>query len=175
MKTLYLMRHAHCPVAYDLRDSQRPLSVKGHAQAKFIGAFMAQNGHAPSEVLCSTAVRVQETLASLRQTADLHLQQGSIHAKDILYNGSTGDYLHALQSLPDTCNSAMLIGHNPVIPALVTFLCDEDKSVPALYQSLISYYTPATLTQLTCPIDHWKDLAPYKNALTTVTQPKPAA
>ena len=175
MKTVYLMRHAHCPPAYNLRDSQRPLSEKGHTQAHFIGAFMAQHQHAPDTVLCSTAVRAQETLSSLEKGADLTIPAQQRHTQDILYNGSTGDYMYALQSLPPSCNSAILIGHNPVIPALVTFLCDEDTSIPALYQSLISYYTPATLTQLTCPIDDWKNLSPYKNALTTVTPPEPDA
>lgn len=174
-KTLYLMRHAHCPSAPDLPDKQRPLSTTGHDQATFIGRLCAAHGYRPSVILCSSAVRTRETLAGVSAAAQFETPQTDIHYSDALYSGTTGTYLELLQTLPNHHSSAMLIGHNPIIPALVTCLANEKQSDDALYKSLISYYMPATLTQIECPIENWADLSPYKNALLTVNQPEPAA
>lgn len=169
MKRLYLMRHAHCPHAYDLADIQRPLSDQGRTQAHFIGQYCRKNTLIPSIILCSNALRTRQTLEALTQAADL---QPEILYSEELYHGGAGEHMHKLQTLDDRHDSALLIGHNPVIPALIAFLTNEDQSPRALYDGLIGLYAPATLTQLHCPIDSWSALSPYANALVTVTQPE---
>ncbi len=117
-KTLYLVRHAKSGwTDMRLSDFDRPINQRGLHDAPEMGRRLRQRGVSPEVILCSPAQRA-------RQTAELLVEAfgGSLEAvqfDDRIYEASNGTLLNIIQSLPDTCSSVMVIGHNPAIGYLV--------------------------------------------------------
>ncbi len=64
--TLILLRHAKSDWDDpDQDDHDRPLNQRGRAAAPKIGAWLREQGHIPTRILCSTALRTRETLTGL--------------------------------------------------------------------------------------------------------------
>ena len=98
-----------------LDDFDRPLAPRGEKAAPRMGRYMAAEGLEPDIVLCSTAVRARQTL---ELAAREWTSSPEIRFEDRLYHAGPRDMLGALQSLDDTIDHAMLVGHNPGMHAL---------------------------------------------------------
>lgn len=62
MRTLYLMRHAKSDWTDEHQDDfDRTLTNRGQRAASLMGIFMTQKGLAPRGILCSTAMRTEQT------------------------------------------------------------------------------------------------------------------
>ena len=164
-KRLFLVRHATTqPHAAD-GDRGRQLTVGGQKEAIALGQMMQQEGFNPDLVLCSPAVRTKQTLEGVTQ----HLKVGKIKHADILYGGTTGDYLYALQQVSDDVQNIMVVAHNPCIYELVILLAAQgDKS---LIQRLFSGYHPGSLSVVQCQESRWSDLQPAVNELIKLVNP----
>jgi phosphohistidine phosphatase len=115
-KRLLLLRHAKS--SWDdptLDDHDRPLAPRGHKAAKRIGAHLRSEQLTISLVLCSSALRAQETL-------DLVEPAGEIRIERELYGASADQLLERVRRVPDGTESVMLIGHNPAIQDLTLCL-----------------------------------------------------
>ncbi len=128
MKKLLILRHAKSSWKEpSLSDFQRPLNKRGTEVAPRMGGWIAQNNLVPDTILCSTAVRAQETMA-------LAIEGGSLSSACIsteeLYLAPPQAYLDNLAQLPESQGSAMVIGHNPGIEELVYQLCGEYLTMP---------------------------------------------
>ncbi|MDF7826642.1 histidine phosphatase family protein [Pontiellaceae bacterium B12227] len=115
-KTLYLVRHAKSDWNTGESDFERPLNKRGQRDAPEMGQRIKDAGSLPEQILCSPARRAVQTLESL----DLGIK--AVLFKEKIYEASTGDLLDLVQSLDDSCGSAMLIGHNPAMTWLATLL-----------------------------------------------------
>ena len=120
MRTLLLMRHAKS--SWDqpgLADLDRPLAPRGRLTAPLIARHLRDQRLIPDLVLCSPALRVQETWQLMAPVLG-----GSVAAKTLrsLYPGTPGRLLEALRRLPDEVGRAMLIGHNPGLAAFAVAL-----------------------------------------------------
>ena len=63
MKSLYLLRHAKSSWKDpNLNDHERPLSKRGRRAAKMMARYFRRSKIAPDFVICSTALRAQQTL-----------------------------------------------------------------------------------------------------------------
>lgn len=164
-RRLYLLRHAHALSQSDFGDKERSLSSQGKADARVLGEYMNSNGFAPDIVLCSSAVRTRQTLEGVNQS----LEVTNIQFADILYNGSTGDYLYQIQRVSDDYRSILFIAHNPCIYELVCLLAAQGDD--ALLGRLSMGYSPATLSVIECDIGSWKDIQPVENTLTALVSP----
>jgi len=117
-KTLYLVRHANSSWAeMHLSDFDRPLNKRGLHDAPMMGNRLRKRGVKPEIILCSPAERT-------RQTAELLIREFGgtmemVQFDDRIYEASPETLLELIRTLPDTCSSAMLIGHNPSIGYLV--------------------------------------------------------
>jgi phosphohistidine phosphatase len=114
MKTLYLLRHAKS--SWDkpsLSDLQRPLLPEGIARTEKLCRFMREQNIRPGIILCSPAVRTHET-AKLIATATGY-PSGDIHIKDPIYFGTAEQIWDLLFEIPESIESAMIVGHNPVL------------------------------------------------------------
>jgi len=69
----------------------------------------------PDVVLCSSAVRTQQTLGLIASS----LGEAVVHIEDRLYGASADELLARLQDLPESAGSALVIGHNPSLQELV--------------------------------------------------------
>ena len=122
-RRLVLMRHAKSDAADQQQsDHQRTLNERGRKDARRVAAWLAEIGAVPDLILCSSAVRTQET-ASL--VAEQYPEPPTVLATDALYLAPPADVLRTVRS--DGCDARVLlvIGHNPGLADLVASLDGE--------------------------------------------------
>lgn len=110
-------------------DFSRPLNSRGHRTAPIIAKWIIEHGFIPDMVLCSTAVRTQQTLEIL---TDIWNKQGDqqFNRQDCseLYLASTNAILECLSK---RCNTDLLpskvlvIGHNPGLELTASILSGQ--------------------------------------------------
>jgi phosphohistidine phosphatase len=154
MRQLLLLRHAKS--AWDdpaLADHARPLNGRGRASARLMAAEMQHLGLTPDLVLVSSARRTLQTLEALKPL------EGSpiITISDALYLAPWEGLLGALNKVPDTVRSVLLIGHNPGLHELaLNLLTPGTAATPMLFRLQEGYPTGA-LTEFTIA-KPWHDL-----------------
>lgn len=120
-RELFVLRHAKSDWESGAKsDSERPLNKRGRKEAPRIGAWMREHYLYPGLVLCSPAVRARETLDAV--AAELQLPAERMRVVDELYLASLGALLKILRDVPAEHDSIMLVGHNPGLDDLVTYL-----------------------------------------------------
>lgn len=128
MRQLLLLRHAKS--SWDdsgMADHARPLNARGRAAARAMAAAMRRLHLAPELVLVSTAVRTQQTLEALEPFEDSTL----VDPLDSLYLAPAPKMIEALQAVPETVRSVLLIGHNPGMQDLALMLAGGPALAPA--------------------------------------------
>lgn len=163
-KRLLILRHA-LATSSTSSDAARPLAPQGKEDAIALGAYMKAQNLNPDLVLCSTATRTRQTLDGLKQ----HLPLGKTQFLDILYSGTTGDYLYEIQKVKGNPQTILILAHNPSIYELAVLLCGY--GIDSHMQRLSEGYKPATLTVLECNITDWSDLSPAMGKLTDIKDP----
>jgi phosphohistidine phosphatase len=116
MHTLHVLRHAKS--SWDdqsLADHERPLSPRGVRDARRMSEYLSTLDVPPDVVLCSSAVRTQQTLGLIASS----LGDAVVYIEDSLYEAPVDDLLARLQGLPEAAGSALVIGHNPGLQELV--------------------------------------------------------
>jgi phosphohistidine phosphatase len=112
---LLLWRHAqaHDPLQWQGDDMQRPLTEKGHQQAKHMAAWL--DTHLPKDTLVwvSPALRTTQTAAYLKRAHQTHLSLSP--------QASAADVLRLAHS-PDSDGCVVLVGHQPTLGAVVSQL-----------------------------------------------------
>lgn len=149
MKTLYLLRHAHAesrPTAY--ADFDRPLNEKGQEEAETVAAYCQTKGLTFDFIMCSAALRAQETAEPLRATASA----GGIEISEKFYNIPEDHILNHLKRLPHKAETVLYVGHNPGIAFTILRLSN------ALPDFLKDGVEPATLVGFQLSIDKWEEL-----------------
>ncbi len=125
MSELYILRH--CKSDWDgsfSQDSDRVLSERGLSDAAKLGAWMKQQGYQPGYILCSTAVRAQQTIQIVCQ--QLGIADSDIHYKSELYLAGLNRLLTTVTDNRDKPGPLLLVGHNPGMDELVTYLASSE-------------------------------------------------
>ena len=138
-RQLLLMRHAKSDWKdSSLNDKERPLNSRGRATAPFMAKWLAQHDHVPDVVLCSIAIRTQQTLdlmihhwTGMKQlNAALVLPQVII--EESLYLASDLAILTCAKSgatvRANRC--VMMLGHNPGMEILASKLSGHTIGMP---------------------------------------------
>ena len=121
MRELLLLRHAEAMNAGpDGRDAERPLSVHGQAQARAVGAWLAEQGAQPDAVLCSPARRAQMT-ADAACTA---LRTRTPQFLPGIYRATPGELLSLVETHAPDAHQILLVGHNPGMEQLLALLTE---------------------------------------------------
>lgn len=114
---LILLRHAHAePMSSSGSDAERPLSLRGEAEADAAAAWLAQHG-LPERVVCSPARRARETCTRVLASA------GYVDTREDprIYEATPGTLLDVIADHRD-CRRLMLVGHNPGFESLAALL-----------------------------------------------------
>ena len=123
-KTLYLVRHAEAEKpAGGAYDFQRVLTSQGLIDAARMGRLLAGKDVQPAVLISSPAERTTMTAQVLAEQLHIDFHQTVFLEK--LYEGAPRHYLSAINELPETASSAMIVGHNPSITYLAEYLCHE--------------------------------------------------
>ncbi|HEV7985914.1 MAG TPA: histidine phosphatase family protein [Steroidobacteraceae bacterium] len=111
MKQLLLLRHAHAEDALPgAADIDRPLSVRGRAEALDAAQCIAAAGLRCESLLVSPALRTRETATIVAAELDI-AEPPRFDAA--LYLGNADALLTALQQCADGLRTLLLVAHNP--------------------------------------------------------------
>lgn len=116
MSRLILLRHAKSDWdAGGLSDFERPVSSRGQRALPVVAAKVSQYLSETSTVLCSSAVRTQQTFDLARP----HWPACQLHYMDSLYEGGVRELSQAVRQVEQGADCVVVIAHNP---GLVMFL-----------------------------------------------------
>lgn len=126
---LVLIRHAKTEQVgpAGLGDHGRRLLPRGDADAHAAGHWLVEHGLVPDLVLCSTAVRAEQTWEAMVAGADA-LTDVEVWREPRIYEASPEALLRALSEVPDEARTVAMVGHAPGIPSLVVDLVDPEQA-----------------------------------------------
>ena len=163
---LLLLRHAKSDWDTGVaEDFERPLAKRGKKDARHMGQWMHREGLTPDYVVCSPAFRAQET--GYRICKELGISKKDIHFDRRLYEADVTALLAVLSECPKGRNNVMLVGHNPGLEELLTWLWGEETALPEDGKLL----PPATLASLRMPKD-WTRLEHGCGRMIFLTRPR---
>jgi phosphohistidine phosphatase len=124
-RTLYIVRHAKAEdgSAY-MPDHDRELLPEGIMAAARVGRHLREKGISATHWVSSTAPRARNTAKVMAE--QLGIDPETIVLEPTLYDGGPRAYLAVLNGLPDTCESAMIFGHNPDVSYFSEYLTHQD-------------------------------------------------
>ena len=124
MKTLYLLRHAKSSWKdRGLDDLDRPLNKRGRETAKTMAAYLRRAKITPDVVLCSTAVRAKQTLEPIAKA----IKPPRVAFESRIYGVAQPELLKYLRGVPESVESALMIGHNPGLHDLALALAEAES------------------------------------------------
>ncbi|MEM9371746.1 MAG: histidine phosphatase family protein [Pseudomonadota bacterium] len=124
MKKVILLRHAKSSWADpNLEDHDRPLNSRGKAAAPIIAKWLAHSHHLPDFILCSSSKRTRQTVKRMRDTLP-DLPNPKIEPD--LYHAPPETMRQHLAKLPESYQSAMLVGHQPGLGAFARKLSNHN-------------------------------------------------
>ena len=167
MKKLAILRHAKSSWAKPgMSDKERPLNARGRQQLVAVTQWMKNNSFEPNKVLCSPALRTQQTAEGLSQA----IGEADFELVPQLYNGPIELYLDALWALSYDTECALLIAHNPTCDELARYLTHSDS--PAFEKLMKSHFGTAAIAVFDVTVENWSQLAKATGVLTSMVRPK---
>ncbi|MCS7161951.1 MAG: histidine phosphatase family protein [Bacteroidia bacterium] len=113
MGIILLMRHGKSDWEPEgVSDFNRPLSLRGIRDVLAQGQALLRQGYRPDFILSSPAIRAWHTAHLLAQICSLPHEKVEPHFA--FYTETLEGVTAALRSLPETCSTVALIGHNPL-------------------------------------------------------------
>ena len=146
---LIITRHAKS--SWDspyLNDHERPLAKRGKRASNAIGRWLAERGHIPRTVLCSTSVRTRQTWSRIERCIP---GRYDVRFESNLYHGGIRSIVKALSSVDGS--PVLILGHNPAIGYFASAVL-QTRPVHSKFQK---YPTAATLV-CEVPVEKWKQM-----------------
>jgi phosphohistidine phosphatase len=128
MPRLLLIRHAEAAAQAQDRDSNRPLTAQGRADAKRIGIYLRTSSLYPNHAISSPALRARETLDAILR--ELPGELPSCEVCDALYYADSETLLEVLGETPGPVKTLLIIGHNPGVGEFAHLLVRPDNALP---------------------------------------------
>lgn len=111
-----------------MRDFDRPLKKRGREAAERTGQRMSLETLRHPLVICSPAVRTRETAAVVLANANLPVEP---RFDEGIYEASLRELVQIVTEIADDNEVAILIGHNPGVEELLSFLTGQHLRMPA--------------------------------------------
>ncbi len=160
MKRLYLMRHAKSSWKNpDLKDHDRPLNKRGKKDAPLMGKILKKKGVKPDIIISSSAKRAYKT--AVKVAKELDYEKENIITDKTLYLISFEKFLNYIKNLDDSYENVLIIGHNPGISDLFSYLTGKDSQMPT-----------AAVGGLELKKDSWRDIEDGKIEILFFEYPK---
>lgn len=150
-RCLFLLRHAEAEPEMAGGDNKRPLTSRGKKAVGLIGDRLRGRAERVQKIFSSTALRADQTARGV--CSHLGCAERDIVWRPDLYLASPGDLLALLNEIPSECGSLLLVGHNPGLQNLLTYL-----AMPASPPADKSMF-PATVAKLEFE-GEWRNLRP---------------
>ncbi|GAB3710698.1 phosphohistidine phosphatase SixA [Spirosoma flavus] len=123
--TLYIVRHAKAEDrAMFMSDHDRQLTSDGIIAAARMGRYLRSKDIRPESIISSTAPRAKDTAKVIAE--QLGFDTATIQLDEKLFDGGPKAYLAAINAIPATVKSGMIVGHNPDVSYLAEYLTHQD-------------------------------------------------
>jgi phosphohistidine phosphatase len=166
IRQLLVLRHAKS--AWDTvvtTDFDRPLSKRGKREAPRVGGWLRHQGLVPDLVVSSPAKRARKTTTKVCR--ELGIPKQEIWWEPRIYGATTETLLDVLSECRADARIVLLVGHNPGLEDLLSYLCGSDVSIPADGKLLPT----AALARLRIAAS-WKHLQPSCATLVSIIRPR---
>jgi len=121
---LYVMRHGHSPSTQEAgvtRDADRPLSDKGHADARAQAQRLAEKGERPRLILHSPLRRAVETAREAAAVLGVEAREFEPLSNEL----GPDDLAERLSEPLKRSQDVLIVGHQPQIGELSAWLCGQ--------------------------------------------------
>lgn len=168
-RRLLLLRHARAERPGALADELRPLSLDGRRQCADVAGRLRAADLVPEHVIVSSAVRTRQTWELVRAGLGDECPEPSVDITDEAYDATMGDLLTLAQRAPVEARTVLLVGHEPAVSAVASFVAADDGVADHLdvVRRGLSTGTVAVLETTAT----WVDLGPGRARLTDLIRP----
>lgn len=163
-RELLILRHGKSDWGTGDDDFHRPLTERGESGALRMAIWMLEQRLLPDYVVASPAERALATAQKACTTMGMRLQE--IQKDPRVYAAGVDELLRVVADCPGTARRVMLVGHNPGLEDLLSYLADKPIPLPDDGKLLPT----ATLARLRMP-DDWKKLQEGCARLESITRP----
>ncbi len=160
MKRLFLMRHGKAEDGYNKTDFERDLLPKGIKKSKKIARFLQEKNVKPDCILVSMSQRTIRTAQVVKDI--LLLNEDLIKEEKSLYLASSRAILDTIYAVDDTVQDLLIIGHNPGISGVASYLSHID----------LDWMPTSAVVGLEFDLLHWNEIveAPARLIFYTTTK-----
>jgi phosphohistidine phosphatase len=171
MLRLMLLRHAKSSwPSPRLQDAARPLSDRGEAAARLMGAYMAHHSLVPERVLCSPARRARETWAGIAAQWPADLE---VVFDQRLYMATPQVVLSVVRAQDKAARTLLVIGHNPGLQEAAELLIAAGDV--ELRERLREKFPTAALAVIDFTADKWSSIHERSGRLDRYITPRSIA
>jgi phosphohistidine phosphatase len=163
-RELWLLRHGKAERYDSSEDYDRSLKKRGKRDAKRMGQWLKEGGLLPDAVISSPAIRAIMTAKIVCDV--IGIDHSYIQQEKRLYDEGLVRMKSVLADCPATFSRVLLVGHNPELEDLLTYLVN-DADLPDVKKLLPT----AALARLILP-DDWSQLNQGCAELLSITYPK---
>jgi phosphohistidine phosphatase len=171
MLRLMLLRHAKSSwPSSGMQDAARPLSERGEAAARLMGAYMAHHSLIPDRVLCSPARRTRETLAGITTQWPANMD---VIFDQRLYEATPQSILSVIRIQDEAARTLLVIGHNPGLQEAAELLIAAGDV--ELRERLREKFPTAALAVIDFATDQWRSIHEHSGRLDRYIVPRSVA
>jgi phosphohistidine phosphatase len=143
-KILYVLRHGEARPGIGVRgDFLRELTTDGRQQLTRLAQYLKSKDFKVDLILVSPAKRTQQSLEILTSTLAIKNNQ---ETHDEIFDAEPQKLLEIINNINQPTNHLLLVGHNPGISSLVSFVSGQN------YISM----KPGMMAVLEILVDDWK-------------------
>lgn len=139
-------------------DHDRPLAKRGKQDSSRMGRYLTSIDSKPDYIMCSTAIRAVKTCKRASKSGKW---KAPIELSGNLYVPTTEAVFQAIQNAPDTCNTLLIVGHEPTWSTMVRLLTGAVAAMPT-----------AAAACMEVTIDNWSQVEPGCGVLRWLVTPK---
>ena len=123
-RELYIIRHAKSDWGFELKDFDRPLSMRGFQDAP----VMADRLHATTPGIdCLVSSPAKRAITTAQVFAEvLHIPIKDIQIRESIYEAGVEALLQVVNTIDDNYTTAALFGHNPGFTMFANYLGDSN-------------------------------------------------
>lgn len=159
MKKIYFMRHGKAEDGYGKSDFERELVDKGRKKTAKVAQFLKYKSVKPERILVSMSQRTVETSAIISK--HLGVDRSLVAEENNLYLASTNSILDVIYCVNDNVDEIMILGHNPGLSSIATYLCQEE----------IDWMPTSAVVGIEFKIDRWNEINAKPGRLLFYTKP----
>lgn len=127
-RELLILRHGKSDWGVGVDDYHRPLVERGKRGALQIGCWLLQQELVPDRIVSSPAERAVTTAGHAARAMDLKIS--CVILDERIYAAELNTLLEVVRATPASTHRLLLVGHNPGVEELLSYLVGEDIELP---------------------------------------------